>query len=121
MRSAEGIHWKRDGVFCIRSENRLEYTHFIASKVKRFQVWYIIERMSNNIIPSLANLPIELIYSIFNCLDPLDLLISVRNVCTHLDRITDTYYAYQVKFIIIHDEDNFDPFINELRRRISSS
>jgi hypothetical protein len=26
------------GFFCIRSENRLEYTHFIASKVKRFQV-----------------------------------------------------------------------------------
>ena len=77
--------------------------------------------MSNNIIPSLANLPVELIYRIFDCLGLFDLLISVRNVCTHLDRITDTYDAYQVKFIIIDEEDNFDPFMNELRRRIISS
>ena len=50
--------------------------------------------MSNNIVPSLVNLPIELIYRILDGLGPLDILISVRNVCTRLDEIIETYQGY---------------------------
>ena len=57
--------------------------------------------MSNNSIPSLANLPVDLIYRIFDHLDPLDILISVRDVCTQLNRLTDVYCPYQVNFTIV--------------------
>ena len=54
------------------------------------------QKMSAKIIPSLINLPIELIYRIFDHLDPIDILISVRDVCTRLNTITDIYHPYQV-------------------------
>jgi hypothetical protein len=43
--------------------------------------------MSNNVIPSVANPPIELIYRIF---DRLDILTSVRGVCSQWDEMTNT-------------------------------
>ena len=45
--------------------------------------------MSNNIVPSLVNLPVELVYRILERLNPLTLLTSVRNVCTRLDQIIE--------------------------------
>jgi len=45
---------------------------------------------------SLATLPVELIYRILDNLDELTILLSVRDVCTRLNAITDTYYRYQV-------------------------
>jgi hypothetical protein len=59
--------------------------------------------MSNDIIPSLINLPIELIYRIFDHLNPFDILISVRDVCTKLNTITDTYYPYQIIFTFFYE------------------
>jgi len=58
--------------------------------------------MASKIKPSLINLPIELIYRIFDHLDPFDILISIRDTCTQLNRITDTYYPYQVNFIFFY-------------------
>ena len=54
---------------------------------------------SHNHTPSLHTLPIELTYRILDHLRPLDLLLSVRNVCTRLDAITDTYHPYTVKSV----------------------
>jgi hypothetical protein len=72
--------------------------------------------MSNNIVPSLVNLPVELIYRILDQLDPFNILMSVRNVCTQLDQIIETAHAYQVKFAIRHGEDNVDSFTEDIRR-----
>jgi hypothetical protein len=47
--------------------------------------------------PFLA-LPVELVYRIFDNLDELSILISIRGVCTRLNSIIDTYHRYQVKF-----------------------
>ncbi len=44
----------------------------------------------------LLTLPIELIYRILDNLDELTILLSMRNVCTRLNAITDTYHRYQV-------------------------
>jgi hypothetical protein len=62
--------------------------------------------MSNIIIASFANLPIELIYRILDQLDPLNILISVHGVCTQFDQIIDTYDPYQVNFTIMHAKDS---------------
>ena len=61
--------------------------------------------MSNNIVPSLLNLPVELIYRLLDRLNPLNILTSAWNVCTQLDQIIKTYSGYQVKFTIRHGED----------------
>jgi hypothetical protein len=65
------------------------------------------EKMSNNTIPSIMNLPVELIYRILDRLDPLDILTSVGtgNVCTRLDQIIETSHPYQVKFTTRHGEE----------------
>ena len=55
---------------------------------------------SYNLTPSLQTLPIELAYRILDHLDPVDILLSVRTVCTRLDAITDTYHPYTVKSVI---------------------
>jgi len=55
--------------------------------------------MSNKDIPSLATLPIELIYCILDKLDILTILISFRNVCRRLNNIIDNYHRYKVSFI----------------------
>jgi hypothetical protein len=56
--------------------------------------------MSNKIIPSLINLPVELIYRILDNLEPFDILVSVRDVCTRLNTITETYHRYKVKGVV---------------------
>ena len=55
--------------------------------------------MANTVVPSLINLPIETVYRILDHLDPLDILLSVRDTCTRLNQITDTYQPYQVNLI----------------------
>lgn len=47
-------------------------------------------------LPSLLTLPIELIYRILDHLDEWNILISVRDVCTRLNTIVETYHRYQV-------------------------
>jgi hypothetical protein len=54
--------------------------------------------MAGNAAPSLITLPIELVYRILDNLNRLDILLSVRDVCTRLNAITDTYHPYQVNF-----------------------
>ena len=57
------------------------------------------ETMANQGIPSLINLPIETVCRILDHLDPLDILLSVRDTCTRLNQIIDTYQPYQVNLI----------------------
>jgi hypothetical protein len=45
---------------------------------------------------SLLTLPVELIYRILDNLDEASIFLSVRDVCTRLNLITDTYHRYQV-------------------------
>ena len=52
--------------------------------------------MAHNGSPSFLTLPIELIYRILDQLQPYDILVSVRNVCSRLDQTMDTYHRYQV-------------------------
>lgn len=52
--------------------------------------------MSDRVTPSLLTLPVELVYRILDNLDGLTILFSVRDVCTRLNAITNTYYPYQV-------------------------
>ena len=46
--------------------------------------------------PSLLTLPIESVYRILDQLHPLEILLSVRGVCSRLNAITDTYHPYTV-------------------------
>ena len=52
--------------------------------------------MVDKIRPSLLTLPVELVYRILDNLHEKAILLSVRNVCTRLNLITDTYHRYQV-------------------------
>jgi hypothetical protein len=54
--------------------------------------------MSNKVIPSLVTLPNELVYRILDNLDGITILLSVRDVCTQLNAVTDTYQRWQVNF-----------------------
>ena len=83
---SETVRWGISSPFCTESET-------------------LTRIMSNNIIPSLMNLPVEFIYRILDCLNPLDILISTWNVCRQLDQIIETYHAYQVNFTMRHGED----------------
>ena len=74
----------------------------IADKVKSLQVIHYRKKMSSNVVPSLVNLPAELSNRIFDCLRPLDILISAQDICTQLDQIIDTYPSYKVNFTIIY-------------------
>jgi hypothetical protein len=60
----------------------------------------LIDRDSSNMCdsecPSLLTLPIELVYRILDHLEEWKILISVRDVCTRLNNITETYHRYQV-------------------------
>jgi len=68
----------------------------------------------------LLTLPIELIYRILDNLDELTILLSMRNVCTRLNAITDTYHRYQVMlscflshiFIIFKLKNSLIKFLN---------
>ena len=57
--------------------------------------------MSHHSTPSLLTLPIEPVCRILDHLDPVDILLSVRNVCSRLDAITDTYHPYTVNTTIV--------------------
>jgi hypothetical protein len=57
--------------------------------------------MSDKVTPSLITLPIELVYRILDNLNGLTILFSVRNVCTRLNAIIDTYNERQVNFCFI--------------------
>ena len=61
--------------------------------------------MDNKVSPSFLGLAIELVYRILDNLDDFTILCSVRNVCTRLNMITDTYHRYQVNFIFIIKSD----------------
>ena len=52
--------------------------------------------MSRISTPSLLTLPIEPVCRILDYLLPVDILLSVRNVSSRLDVITDTYHPYTV-------------------------
>jgi hypothetical protein len=41
-------------------------------------------------------LPIEITFRILDYLEPVDILLSMRNVCNRLNDITDIYRQYQV-------------------------
>lgn len=45
---------------------------------------------------SLHTLPIELVYRVLDNLDDFSLLCSLRNVCTRINAIVDSYSRYQV-------------------------
>ncbi|UJR18053.1 hypothetical protein I4U23_004954 [Adineta vaga] len=53
------------------------------------------KKMSGNIIFSFQTLPIELVYRILDNLDQLTILLSMRDVCTRLNSIIDTYFQYK--------------------------
>ena len=81
---------------------------------RRFQLIYFIEQhvitntktsMSDKIPLSLVTLPVELVYRILDNLDQIQILLALRNVCTRLNAITDTYHRYKVKLIFIFKSD----------------
>ena len=56
--------------------------------------------MSQSLNPSLHTLPIEFVCRILDHLKPFDILMSMRNVCSRLNAITDTYQPYTVSIVM---------------------
>jgi hypothetical protein len=54
--------------------------------------------MSDKIFLSLHTLPVEFVYRILDHFDILTILLSFRNICIRLNKITDSYHRYQVNF-----------------------
>ena len=54
--------------------------------------------MSDKTLLSLLTLPVEIVYRILDNLQQEEILLSVRDVCIRLNKITDTYHPYQVNF-----------------------
>lgn len=54
--------------------------------------------MSNYAAASLAHVPVELLFRIFDHLELIDLRFSLREVCTRLNNVIDIYHPYQVNF-----------------------
>jgi hypothetical protein len=52
--------------------------------------------MADPVTPSLLTLPVELVYRILDKLDVFTILCSMRDVCTHINTIIDTYHRYKV-------------------------
>lgn len=50
---------------------------------------------------SFLELPIEFVYRILDYVDDFTILCSVRDVCTRLNNITDTYNRYKVIIRIV--------------------
>jgi hypothetical protein len=50
---------------------------------------------------SLLTLPIELVYRILDNLNEKTIFLSIRNVCTRLNTIIDTYHRYRVNFSFV--------------------
>ncbi len=67
------------------------------------QIQSLIEAtsMSNKVTPSLVTVPVEIVYRILDNLDGWTIFLSFRDICTRLNAIVDTYYPYQVNFILI--------------------
>ncbi len=53
---------------------------------------------------SLLTLPVELAYRILDNLNEKAMFLSIRNVCTRLNTIIDTYHRYQVKFSFLSED-----------------
>jgi hypothetical protein len=47
---------------------------------------------------SLQTLPVELVYRILDKLDEFAIIFSIRDVCSRLNSIVDSYHRYQVNF-----------------------
>lgn len=58
--------------------------------------------MSDKATLSLHKLPVELVYCILDNLNPLTILLSVRNVCKRLNAIIDTYTPYKVNSVVLY-------------------
>jgi hypothetical protein len=54
--------------------------------------------MSDKFVPSLRTLPVELVYRILDHLTEDTILWSMRNICTRINAIVDSYHRYQVNF-----------------------
>ena len=67
------------------------FVHSVLSCFASFQKTTII------VMASLPTLPVHLVYCILDNLQPVDILMSVCNVCTRLNSIIDSYRPYQVK------------------------
>jgi hypothetical protein len=57
--------------------------------------------MSIKMASFLLKLPVELVYRILDKLDEKTIFLSMRNVCTQLNTIIDTYHRYRVNFSFI--------------------
>jgi hypothetical protein len=56
--------------------------------------------MTEKSILSLHTLPVEVVYRILDHLNKFNILWSMRNVCTRINTIVDTYQRYQVRFFV---------------------
>ena len=56
--------------------------------------------MANDRITSLNMLPIELVYRIVDHLNHFEMVFAVRNICTRLNELVNTYHRYQVSIIL---------------------
>lgn len=63
----------------------------------------LMKQMSTMAMLNLLQLPIELLFRIFDNLDELNILVSIRNVCRRLNAIIDVYYRYQVRRVFSID------------------
>ncbi|CAM4952870.1 unnamed protein product [Rotaria socialis] len=54
--------------------------------------------MSMKLTPNFVELPTEILYCILDQLNTQDILLSLRNVCTHFYAITNTYNRYKIHF-----------------------
>lgn len=57
--------------------------------------------MYDKYIPPLLKLPVELIYRILDNLNDLTILCSMRDVCSRINTIVDSYHQYQVRFSFV--------------------
>ena len=55
--------------------------------------------MSSQINLTFLTLPVELVYRILDHLNDWSLICSIRNVCTRIDAIMDSYDRYQVSYL----------------------
>ena len=62
--------------------------------------------MANSVTPSLITLPIESVCRILDHLDSVDILLSVRDVCSRLNATTDTYSPYTINTAIALPHNN---------------
>ena len=56
--------------------------------------------MSSKISLTFLTLPVELVYRVLDYLDDWSIICSIRNVCTRIDAIIDSYDRYQVSYLV---------------------